>query len=233
MVEFSLIVPCYNEEKNILHLSKKIILLSKYIKFETILIDNGSIDNTSSEIIKLKKKINNLKLIFIKKNQGFGYAIKKGITASKRKILCYTHADLQTDIKDVLKAYRIFKKNKNKKVFIKGSRLKRTFSEIVFSFGMSFFCSLLFFKKMNDIHAQPNFFKRELITKVKYLPNDFSLDIYMYLLAKIKKHEIIRFDVFFNKRIYGKGNNENLLKKFSHSFKIVRSSIKMFLYGKF
>ena len=61
-----------------------------------------------------------------KKNIGFGNAIKKGVLKSKTKIICYTHADLQTDIKDVLRAFNIFNGCNDKNVLVKGLRKKRS-----------------------------------------------------------------------------------------------------------
>ena len=58
MHNFSIIVPCLNEEKNIEHFSKtaESLLKEKY-NFKIIFIDDGSTDNTWSIIENLKKKI--------------------------------------------------------------------------------------------------------------------------------------------------------------------------------
>ena len=50
-MKFSLIIPCYNEEKNISYLIKK---LKKFIinkSYEVILVDNGSSDNTYNNLV--------------------------------------------------------------------------------------------------------------------------------------------------------------------------------------
>ena len=106
MNKFSLIIPCYNEQNNIDELTNQIIYLNKRVSFDAILIDNGSNDETRKELIKVRenKKIKNLELVFIDKNIGFGNAIKKGILKSRNDLICYTHADLQTDLNDVLTA---------------------------------------------------------------------------------------------------------------------------------
>ena len=75
---FSLIIPCYNESLNIPKLFNQIKLNQKIVEFETIIIDNGSTDN-SLKIINLNKKlIKKFKLIKVKKNIGFGHAVKLG-----------------------------------------------------------------------------------------------------------------------------------------------------------
>ena len=60
-MNFSVIVPFYNEEKNINTLHKELTLSLKRIrkkhKFELIYIDDGSQDKTSKELLKLKKNV--------------------------------------------------------------------------------------------------------------------------------------------------------------------------------
>ncbi len=54
-MNFSLIIPCYNEAKNIPILIKKYSKFLKTKNSELILIDNGSKDETNRAFKKLKK----------------------------------------------------------------------------------------------------------------------------------------------------------------------------------
>ena len=70
-MKFSLVIPCYNEEKNIP------LLLRKYRKFlsdkknELILVNNGSTDRTKKVINKISQNKKNIIGVSIKKNIGF------------------------------------------------------------------------------------------------------------------------------------------------------------------
>ena len=64
-------------------------------EFEVIIINNGSTDNSKVVLEENKYKLNNLNVININNNVGFGNGIKKGIMATKNKVVCYTHGDLQ------------------------------------------------------------------------------------------------------------------------------------------
>ena len=59
-MNFSIIVPFYNEEKNIRVFHKEMLKaldkVDKKHKFEIIYVDDGSTDNTQRELLKLKKK---------------------------------------------------------------------------------------------------------------------------------------------------------------------------------
>ena len=71
-----------------------------------------------------------------------------------------THADLQTDINDVIGAYEIFinKTKSEDKVILKGVRKKEIFL-MLFTFGMGFVSYLLRIK-LFDINAQPKMFHK-------------------------------------------------------------------------
>ena len=68
----------------------------------------------------------------------------------------------------------------------------------------------MFRKKLFDIHGQPNLFNKKMINNINHMPNDFSIDTYLMIIAKKKQFNIMRFDVSFRQRIHGKGNNEGI-----------------------
>ena len=56
-----IVIPTYNERTNIAILLKKLIVLYKS-KFQILIIDDNSPDNTSAEVLRLKKKYKFIKL---------------------------------------------------------------------------------------------------------------------------------------------------------------------------
>ena len=212
MKTVSLIIPCFNEERNIGAIFKKIEKFIHYKNIEVILVNNGSTDNTKDEILKIKEKLNFVKLVDIEKNEGYGHGIVNGLKYAKGEVLCWTHADMQTDPLDVLKGLKYFENNNN--IFVKGKRKGRKLFDNFFTIGMSIFETLLLKKLLWDINAQPTMFSKDFFESWDSPPSDFSLDLYAYYLAKKRKFKIYRFNVFFKKRLHGHSKwNIGLLSK--------------------
>lgn len=210
------------------------IKYKKFIQFKTneiIFINNGSNDNSKKVLNKLKKK--NVKIVNIKKNIGFGNGLHKGLLKASGKFIICSHADPEVDPKDIFKCISVLNKKKTKnKIFIKGQRINKiknnwSFLDIFFSYGLTLFSSILFQKKLYDIHAQPVLFSRALIKKINYFPKDFTIDLCIYFHAIKEKYEIIRFPVNFNKksRIYGSGSSDTLIKKLKGTMEQLINSI--------
>ena len=96
MFSVSFIVPCYNAEKfivqNISKLQKKILSLK--IRYEIILIDDGSSDGSCKKIKDYIKKNKFISLIENKRNQGKSFSVIKGIKKSKYNFIIMIDCDL-------------------------------------------------------------------------------------------------------------------------------------------
>ena len=212
----TLIIPCYNEEKNLPSLLVKIEkLISKYQFIKIILVDNGSNDN-SFKIISSDKVYSNdrFDLKKITKNIGYGHGILSGIELSNTDYISWTHADLQTDIEDVPRAYLKYKNqlDSNKKILIKGNRNNRNFIDEFFTASMSIIVSVLTFSRLSDINAQPKIFHRNILNKLNKPPHDFMLDLYLLIKAYKNKYKIKKYDVYFKKRKFGSPKGGGSLK---------------------
>ena len=205
MIDLSIVVPCYNEEKNIpliVNIFNK--FLPKDVTVELILVNNGSSDSSYKVINQLMKQFKFLKKVDIKKNIGYGNGIWQGLKSSKGEFTCWTHADMQTDLYDTIKAFKIIKKEKDAtRVFVKGKRKHRQLFDSFFTLGMTIFELLVLKMLLTDINAQPNLFHRSFLKNFANPPKDFSFDLYIYYMAKKLKFKIIKFPVFFLKRVHG------------------------------
>lgn len=215
-MNLSIVVPCHNEEKNIPLILKRFLDAYRKHPFELILVNNASTDN-SKKIFNslLSEKKYKFARIIDEPIPGYGRAIIAGLKSAKGDVLAWTHADMQTDPMDVIAGFELFKSefNNDKKIIIKGKRIKRPFGARMFTFGMSLITSVVLHDLYFDINAQPKIFSREFFEKnMACPPHDFSLDLYLLACARKNKYRLIAFPVFFNKRMHGKS-------KWAFSFK--------------
>lgn len=228
-MKYSLVIPCYNEAKNLPHLFKKFNYFTGK-DIEVIIVNNGSKDNSKDVLKKLVIQFSFVKILNIKENQGYGFGITSGLQVAKGDFIGYTHADLQTDPKDVMKAIRIIENQKDpKSCYVKGNRKKRPNSDNFFTVGMSIFETIYLKTRLWDINAQPNIFHRSFFEYIKSsCPKDFSLDLYLLYMAKKKSLNIIRFDVFFPDRLYGVSSwNTGLVSKWKFMQRTFKFSKKL------
>ncbi len=92
---YSIVIPTFNDENII---KKKIILLNKKlkklaVKYEIIIINDGSTDKTYSELLKISRKYK-LVLINNKINRGKSYSINEGLKKSKYEFVILIDSDL-------------------------------------------------------------------------------------------------------------------------------------------
>lgn len=104
-MRLSIILPIYNEEKNIEELYKELkkILEDLSISYEIIAVNDGSKDDSYQILKKIAQADFNFKVINFRKNFGQTAAISAGIDASSGDIIMPMDADLQNDPNDIPK----------------------------------------------------------------------------------------------------------------------------------
>ena len=227
-MKLSIIVPCYNEEKNIPLILNRFREVIKRDDIEVILVNNGSTDNSEAVLNELLPKYAFAKTVKVEVNQGYGYGILQGLNSAIGQYIGWTHADMQTDPNDVIKALDIIEKENCEKIFVKGNRKGRSLFDEFFTFGMGCFETLLMGQFLWDINAQPNIFSRELFDNWQNPPYDFALDLFALYEAKKQNYKIIRFPVVFPERIHGTSHwNTGLAAKWKFIKRTMEFSFKL------
>ena len=226
-MKFSLVIPCYNEYKNLPSLLKRCQFLLKNKDVEIILVNNGSTDKSENFFKTKLYKNQNLKYVSLKENKGYGFGILFGLRHAKGQIIGWTHSDLQTDPSDVQRGITFFE-SQDSDAFVKGRRKKRKILDNIFTIGMSFFETVLLREFLWDINAQPTMFSKKFYETWNSAPFDYSLDLYAYYLAKKQKKNVFRFPVFFNDRLHGASHwNFGLHSKFKFIVRTIKYSLSL------
>jgi len=204
MIKLSVVIPCYNEAKNIPLILEQFKAVITRNDIEVVLVDNGSRDQTPQLLAKILPHYPFAKTVTVDVNQGYGFGILTGLRAAQGTYLGWTHADMQTDPADVIKALNIIEKAGNPaNIYVKGNRKLRRLFDQFFTTGMSFFETIYFKKVLWDVNGQPNIFHRSFYEQWQNPPHDFALDLYALYLAKKRNFHVLRFSVFFAQRAHG------------------------------
>ena len=135
MAKLSIVIPTYNEERNVKPLYEEIkeVLTRVKTEYEIIFIDDGSSDKTFSELLKIHELDKNVKTIKFRANAGQTAALDAGFKSAEGDIIIAMDADLQNDPHDIP---RLIKKLQESNLdCVSGWRFNRkdTFSKKIFS----------------------------------------------------------------------------------------------------
>ncbi len=212
-MKLSIVVPCFNEEKNIPLIANRFNEVIKRDDIEVILVDNGSTDNSHCVIEDLLPKYSFLRTVKLESNQGYGFGILFGLRGAQGEYIGWTHADMQTDPYDVIRGLELIERSSQPtKIFVKGKRQSRPIGDRFFTCGMSAFESMYLGVPLNDINAQPNLFHCSFFELWEDPPYDFSIDLYAFYMARRHNFDVVRFPVRFTQRIHGHSHWNSGLK---------------------
>ena len=200
----SLVIPCYDEGRTLPALIARIEqAFAAQPDVEVVLVDNGSSDDTAHQFAQLTGHPV-IRTTRVEVNQGYGFGILAGLRVARGAFLGWTHADLQADPGDAMRALAVIRERPTEALYLKGKRYGRPLNDVVFTIGMSAFETLLLRTRLWDINAQPNIFSRAFYEEVApHAPHDWSLDLYFYHAARRRGIPVVRFPVRFGERAHG------------------------------
>tara|TARA_X000000950_G_C13645882_1_gene549553 strand:+ start:65 stop:754 length:690 start_codon:yes stop_codon:yes gene_type:complete len=221
-MSFSLIIPCYNEEKNIKILFSEIYQSLQNYKYELIIIDDCSEDNSVS-VIKENNKFENLKLIINKKNQGQSFCIYEGVGLADYDIIVTLDADGQNNPFDIPNLLTIYQNNKNIDLVagIRKSR-KDKLIKIISSKIANYIRQLIFNDKCSDTGCSLKVFNKESFLRYPYFD---GIHRFIPALFKGLNKTALFIDVDHRPRKNGiskYGTIDRALKGFKDIFKVLK-----------
>ena len=220
MKELSIVIPILNEADNILILipeihKAKIKLRIK--KFEILLIDDNSTDNTKDVIKKLKKKYKYLRL-FIRKNKkkDLSKSCVLGFNKTYYKNILVMDGDYQHHPKYIFKLFNVFSKGNFDLVVGSRNLLKSSeglsYIRRVFSIVLIKIINYLLGNKTNDPMSGYFLFKKKIYLENKERMFVLGYKILSDLIYATKKNIKIKdVPIVFDRRISGKSKMNFLI----------------------
>ncbi len=212
--ELSIFFPFWNEEKNIEIVVESAIAVAekKIEKWEIIMVDDGSSDNTLKKAKSLQKKYpENLKYIALHPNKGYGAALKAGFAQAKYKVIVFTDGDQQFDFSEV----SIFLEKINHADMVVGYRKQRKdekiFKRLLLMNLLKIWDFFLFRFYFRDIDCGFKMFRREALDQIGQLHSEGAM-ITTEIFAKARKRnlKIEQVGVTHYPRQFGQQTGANL-----------------------
>jgi dolichyl-phosphate beta-glucosyltransferase len=203
----SIIVPAYNEEKN---LAKNVLKFNDYLAgqsydYEIIIVNDGSLDKTKEVAQKLISQIKNLCFLDNKINEGKGATVRQGLMAARGKYRLFTDADNSTSINHIEKAWPYFHKGYD---IVIGSRDKKDSPSAkqirpqpcwkrYWGISGNYLIRLLLIKNIWDTQCGFKILTQTATKDIipKMTINGFAFDVEMLVLARLLNYKVARIPV--------------------------------------
>lgn len=206
----SVFFPVYNEEANleILVEQARRIIPSLAKKYELLIINDGSVDDSSKIAHKLANKYEQVRVINHDTNQGYGEVLKTGIKNSQYEWIFWTDSDLQFDLSELANFVQEAEKSK----VILGYRKKRAegFKRNLNTKLFRAYINLLFRLHVQDIDCAFKLIKADALKSLELTSGSaFTSSEILYRLKK-KKLKFKEIAVNHYPRLYGQATGANL-----------------------
>ena len=186
-MKLSIVIPCYNEAKDIANNVDKVkeYLKEKKIDNEIILVNDGSKDNTKEVI----ESIPDVKALSYDKNRGKGGAVKYGIENATGDYVLFMDADLSTDISAIEKvmelapSYDVIVGSRHAKDSV--IKKKQPALRVFIGWCCRLLVNMLFHTHLKDTQCGFKAMRSDVAKKIvaKQQANNFAFDVeYIYII---------------------------------------------------
>jgi glycosyltransferase involved in cell wall biosynthesis len=211
VAQLSIFFPFWNEERNIESVVKKAIPVANRVasKWEIIMVDDGSSDETAKIAKRLADENQNLVVVSNVKNRGYGAALKEGFSRAKYDLVVFNDGDGQFDFSEVSKLLSEIDRA-DMVIGFRKKRLDNSFRHFLMSL-LKIWDFIFFGLYFKDIDCGFKLFKKSAILKIMPLKSEGAM-ITTELLTKAKKAnlKIAQVQVSHYSRKYGNQSGGNL-----------------------
>ena len=225
----SIIIPVYNEEKTIIQILEKIKNNSSNLfKYEIIVIDDGSTDQ-SRKLLEDNKHLYD-KLLVNESNKGKGFSVKKGLLNISGTHIIFQDADLEYDPVDFIKFEKIFSDFDadgiigSRFIYSNYTRSHNILNKIANTF-LTFTFNLLYNSTFTDIYSCYFAFKKDLLNVNELRTEGFQQ--HAEILCKVikKGNKFYEVPISYNGRDTSEGKKIKPHHFFLVLFEIIRGRI--------
>ena len=198
----SIVIPLYNEEKNIpiLYSILRRVLHQVGKSYEIIFIDDGSYDKSLEELMKVKVHDSNVKIIQFQRNFGKAAGLSAGFKEASGDIVITMDADLQDRPEEIPKLLNKIEQGYD---LVSGWKYKRydSIGKKVPSKIMNILAKILSGARIHDFNCGLKAYRNEVVKNMNIYG---ELHRYIPALAHWKGYKVGEVKVVHKKRKYGR-----------------------------
>jgi glycosyltransferase involved in cell wall biosynthesis len=221
----SITFPLYKDKRTVKKMISRSIKVLKETKkkYEIVIVDDGCPDKSGLVAKKISKNYKNVKVIFHKKNLGYGAAVKTGLRNCKNEWIFQTDGDAEYDVYDLKK---LLKASKNSDLVIT-YRFKKKYktSRIIISWIYNIILRTLFKTKFRDISTGSRLIKKALINKIKLTSNSPFVGAELAIKSKYRGFKVNEIGIHTYPRTFGTGSSVS----FNNIVLTIKDMLKLYL----
>ncbi len=206
-LELSVVVPCYNEAKNLPELVIRLlnVFSKKNLAGEVVLVNDGSRDNTGEVINGLSAEYSNVTGTNHDTNSGIVAAWRTGLALARGKYVVFIDADLQNLPEDIWRLYREITISKSDMVQGYRSTVGREKgSRFYLSIGLNAILNNLFGMHQRDNKSGFVIALKETLEDIlRYRYHYYYFQTFIAVSAHAKGYSIREIETLFEGRLLG------------------------------
>lgn len=202
-IDYSVIIPVYNEENNLQPLYSKLKPALDELKktYEIVFVDDGSDDTTFQKLFKMASEDPQVKVIRFRRNFGQSAALMAGLDNASGKILISMDGDLQNDPQDIRLLIAKLDEGYDIVCGWRKTRKDSMISKKLPSLFSNWVASKLYGLNIHDFGCTLRVYKKEA---TKDLLIYGELHRYLPAIIASKGYKIQEVEVTHNPRLFGK-----------------------------
>ena len=218
-MNYTIIIPIYNEQDSIHHLLKELSELDNSIQI--IIVNDGSYDSSEKLI---KNSSNKIDLVSLNKNHGKGYAIREGLKFAINEQIVIIDGDLEISINSLIKFFSYNKKIDHSFALV-GVRWSDGLSPLSLSrfvnFLVNYFFNLIYKTNYKDILCCLKVMPKNLIKSLELKSNGFGIET--EIMAKLTNKNVLITEIPVSYKSRSRKQGKKI--KFYHLFTIIYTMI--------
>ncbi len=202
--ELTVVIPIYNEAESLPHFLPGLIKTCKDRKWQLILVNDGSRDDSAKILAKFEEEPL-VRVLHHKLNRGYGGALKTGLSSARTRYVVTMDGDGQHQASDIEAIHR-YAIEKDADMLI-GSRSEMEHVNLYREFGkwlIRNFTRILVPLPVHDLNSGFKLYRTDLVNRYLHLcPDAMAFSDVITLLFLNQGHLVLEFPISVKKRIAG------------------------------